>query len=56
MHEGLQFLVPVKLSWLYKANNRELCINALVDTGTETILFDTDFVLQMMMRWVKRET
>jgi len=54
--EGLKFLVPVKLSWLYEGNKRELCINALVDTGVETMIFDTDFVEQMMMPWVKRET
>jgi len=54
--EGLKFLVPVKLSYLYKGNKRELSINALVDTGTEATIFDTDFVEQMMMPWVKRET
>jgi len=47
--EGLKFLVPVKLSWLYKGNKRELSINALVGTGTETTIFDTDFVEQMMI-------
>jgi len=55
-HEGLKFLVPVKLSWLYEANKRELSINALVDTGAEATIFDTDFVQYMMMPWVKRET
>jgi len=52
----LKFLVPVKLSWLYEGNKRELSINALVDTGAEATIFDTDFVEQMMMLWVKRET
>jgi len=48
-HEGLKFLVPVKLSWTYKGNIREISINALVDTGVETTIFDTDFVEEMMM-------
>jgi len=52
----LKFLVPVKLSWLYEGNKRELSINALVDTGVEAMIFDTDFVEQMMMPWVKGET
>ena len=43
-HEGLKFLVPVKLSWLYEGNKRELSINALLDTGAEATIFDTDFV------------
>ena len=51
--EGLKFLVPVKLSWLYEENKRELSINALVDTGVEATIFDTDFVEEMMMPWVK---
>ena len=54
--EGLKFLVSVKLLWLYEENKRELSINALVDTGAEATIFDTDFVQQMMMPWVKRET
>jgi len=32
-HEGLKFPVPIKLSWLYEGNKRELSINALVDTA-----------------------
>jgi len=55
-YEGLQFLVSVKLSWLYEGNKRELLINALVNTGAEATIFDTDFVEQMIMPWVKRET
>jgi len=55
-HEGLKFLVPIKLSCLYEGNKRELSINALVDTGAEATIFDTDFVEQMTMPWVKRET
>jgi len=47
--EGLKFLVAVKLSWLYDGNKRELSINALVDTGAEATIFDTNFVEQMMM-------
>jgi len=54
--EGLKFQVPIKLSWLYEGNNRELSIYALVDTGAEATIFDTDFVEQMMIPWVKRET
>jgi len=55
-HEGLKFMVPVRLSWLYEANKRQISINALVDTGVEVTIFDTDFVEQMIMPWVKRET
>jgi len=55
-HKGLKFLVHVKLSWIYKGNIREISINALVDTSIETTIFDTDFVEQMMMLWVKRGT
>jgi len=54
-HEGLKFLVPVELLWLYEGNKRELSINALGDTGAEAIIFDTDFIEQMMMLWVERE-
>ena len=54
--EGLKFLVPVKLSWLFEGNTREISINALVNTGAEATIFDTDFVEQMIMPWVKRET
>jgi len=54
--KGLKFLVPVMLSWVYEENKRELFINALVDTGAEAMIFDTNFVEQMMMPWVKRET
>jgi len=53
---GLKFLVPVKLSWLFEGNKRELCINTLVDTGVEATIFDTNFVEKMMMPEVKRET
>jgi len=55
-HEELQFLVPVKISSLYEGNIRELSINTLVDTDVEATIFDTDFVEQMMMPLVKRET
>jgi len=55
-HEGLKFLVPVMLSWLCEGNKRELSVNALVDTGVEATIFNNDFVEQMMMPWVKRET
>jgi len=54
--ERLKFLVSIKLSWLYEENKCELSINALVDTGAEATIFDTDFVEQMMMPLVKRET
>jgi len=47
--KGLKFLVPVKISWLYEGNKRELSINALVDTGAEATIFDNDFVEQMMI-------
>ena len=55
-HEGLKFLVPVKLSWLYEGNKKEPSINALVDTGVKATIVDTDSVEQMMIPWVKRET
>jgi len=55
-YEGLKFLVPVKLSWLYEGNKRELSINALVDTGVKATIFDIDFVEQIMMPCAKRET
>jgi len=48
-HEGLKFLVLVKLSWIYEENLREISINTLVDTGTEATIFDIDFVERMMM-------
>jgi len=47
--EELKFLVPIKLSLFYEGNKRELSINALVNTSTEAIIFDMDFVEQMMM-------
>jgi len=47
--EELKFLVPVKLSWIYEGNIRESSINALVDTGAEATIFDTDFVEQRIM-------
>jgi len=51
--EGLKFLVPIKLSLLYEGNKRELSINALADTGAKATIFDSDFVEQMMMPWIK---
>jgi len=48
-HEGLKFLVPVKLSWTYEGNIKEISINALVNTSAEATIFDTDFVEQMIM-------
>ena len=54
-HGGSKFHVPVKLSWDYGGNKRDISINALIDTGAEATIFDTDFVEQMMMPWVKRE-
>jgi len=55
-HKGLKFLVPVKLSWTYEGNIREISINTLVDAGAKGIIFDTDFVEQMIIPCVKRET
>ena len=55
-HEGLKCLLPVKFSWLYEGNKRELSITALVDSGVKATISDMDFVEQMMMPWVKRET
>jgi len=54
-HGGLKFNVPVKLYWDYAVNKRDISINALIDTGAENTIFDTDFVVQMMMSLVKRE-
>ena len=42
--EALKFLVPVKLSWTYEGNIREISINTLVDTGAVATIFDADFV------------
>jgi len=47
--EGVKFLVSVKLSWTYEGNIREISINALVDTGAEATMFDTDFVVQIII-------
>jgi len=55
-HEEIEFLVLVKLFWLNKGNKRELSINALIDPGAETMIFNTNFVEQMIIPWVKRET
>ena len=46
---GMKFHVPVKLSWVYGGNTRVITINALIDTGAEVTILDTDFVEQMMM-------
>jgi len=52
---GMKFHIPVKLSWVYGGNTRVITVNALIDTGVEVTILDTDFVEQMMMPWVKRE-
>jgi len=52
---GMKFHMPVKLSWVYGGNTRVITVNALIDTGAEVTILDTDFVEQMMMPWVKRE-
>ena len=47
-HSGLKFHVPIKLSWDYAGNKRDISINALIDSGAEATIFDADFVEQMM--------
>jgi len=51
----MKFHIPVKLSWFYSGNTRVITVNALIDSGAEVTILDTDFVEQMMMPWVKRE-
>jgi len=51
----MKFHIPVKLSWVYGGNTRVITVNALIDTGAQVTILDTDFVEQMMMPWVKRE-
>ena len=46
---GIKFHIPVKLSWVYCGNTRVITGNALIDTGAEVTILDTDFVEQMMM-------
>jgi len=46
---GMKFHIPVKLSWVYGTNTRVITVNALIDTGAEVTILDTDFVEQMMM-------
>jgi len=52
---GMKFHIPVKLSWVDGGNTRVITVNALIDTGAEMTILDTDFVEQLMMPWVKRE-
>ena len=52
-HGGLTFHVPVKSSWDYGGNKSDISMNALIDTGVETMIFDADFVEQIMTPWVK---
>jgi hypothetical protein len=53
---GLRFIVPVRISWMYEGQLKDFSISALVDTGAEATIFDVDFVEQMMLPWVKKET
>jgi hypothetical protein len=46
---GMKFHIPVKLSWVYGGNTRVITVNALIDTGADVTILDTDFVEQMMM-------
>jgi len=52
---GMTFHIPVKLSWVYRGNTRVVTVNALLNTGAEVTILDTDFVEQMMMPPVNRE-
>jgi len=52
---ALKFHIPVKASWDYEANKSHISINALIDTVAEDIIFNADFVVQMIMPYVKRE-
>jgi len=52
---GMNFHIPVKLSWVYSGNTRVITINTLIDTGTEVPILDMDFVVPIMILLVKRE-
>ena len=41
---GMKFHIPVKLSCVYGGNTRVITGNALIDTGMEVTILDTDFV------------
>jgi len=45
----MKFYIPIKLSWVYGRNIRVITVNALIDTGAEVTILNTDFVEQMMM-------
>jgi len=51
----MKFHIPVKLSWVHRVNTRLITVNAFIETGAEVTIWDTDFVEQMMIPWVKRE-
>jgi len=52
---GIKYHIPFKLSWLYGGIIIVITINALIDTGAEVTILDTDLLEQMMMPWVKIE-
>jgi len=45
----MKFHISVRLSSVYGGNTRLITVNALIDTGAEVMILDTDFVEQMMM-------
>ena len=51
----MEFHISVNLFWLYRGNKRDISINALIDTNVEAMIFDTDFMNQMMMPRAKRQ-
>ena len=53
--DGLKLHIPIKSSWDYEGNKRHISIAALIDSGAEASIFDTDFVEQIIMQWVKWE-
>jgi len=50
----LKFHVPVKLSWDYGGNMRDISINVLINTSAEDTIFDVYFVEPILMTWVQR--
>jgi len=40
----ITFHIPIKLSWFYGGNTRVITVKALIDTGAEVTILDTDFV------------
>jgi len=46
---GIKFHILVKYACVYGGNTRAITVTALIDTGAEVTVLDTDLVEQMMM-------